>query len=43
MSGLPKPSGLLGLAAVTAGIWHEFGYGWALVAFGGLLILDALT
>ena len=38
-----KPLAYLGVAAVTAGVWHGFGMTYGLITLGGLLILDALT
>ena len=36
-------AGHLGIAAVTAGVWLQFGRNFGLIVGGVLLILDALT
>jgi hypothetical protein len=38
-----KPLAYLGVAAVSAGVWHGFGATYGLITVGGLLIFDALT
>lgn len=43
MTALHTLIGLAGAAAVTAGIWLQFGITYGLITAGGLLIFDAIT